>query len=209
MKNELLSELPGKEHYTVCCKRKKEIDRISKLIFVYTIISGAFMLLFTFLAFPVRALSWIPSIFGDSTSAGFIIIQCAEILIMAVLGFMNCLKFKISGIILFFIYSIMMIACFVGGIKAVNSFSFIFAAAGVFVTFRSFTCYSDYKQLEQTEGFPYFNDLLDSDNSAIIYNPNAVPRTSDVMSSVNISEITASSVYGNNAESSNASMPEI
>lgn len=158
--NENLTELPEHAHYSVCLERKKQIDRLSSRIFIFSIITGIIMALMTFFGLPLSAVSLIPSLFGDKFNAYYLIFQWSEIILLAVIAGIGCGKYKVCQLVLFAVYCFIIIGCFISGIKMVDSIPFAIGTAGVIITYPSISAFLDYRQLSETEGFPYFSRIF-------------------------------------------------
>ena len=161
--NEDLLEKPDHSHYASCCTRMSEISKFSKRLLIFAVIAHGFMLLLTFFAVPLGALSLMPSLVGSSTSAVFVILQSAELIAMTVLAALGMGRFKICQIILLAIYMLMVFLSFASGFTAVNSIPFAIAVIGSIIGYPAIASFLDYRHLRTVEGFPYFNSLI-SDN---------------------------------------------
>lgn len=161
--NENLKEKPQHGHYTACLSRLQVIERFSKKILWFTIAESVVLFFFTVADIWMSALSFIPSLFDDPL---YIFVQTAEIILLDVLAFTACSKYKISSVILFIVHCLIIIGCFAGGIRTLNTFPFLIGIIGAVVNYPSISAFLDYRQLTQTEGFPQFSLVLaDADDN--------------------------------------------
>lgn len=174
--NENLTELPEHGHYSACLERKEEIDKISGKILIYAIITGIIMALMTAFGLPLSAVSFIPSIFGDAFNACYLICQWSEIILLAVIAGIGCGKYKFCQLILFTVYCLMILGCFISGVKMIDSIPFAIGAIGVIITYPSISAFLDYRQLMNTEGFPYFSYLFAQTNDNPVYKPQYINK---------------------------------
>lgn len=174
--NENLTELPEHGHYSVCLARKEQIDKLSIKILIYTIITGIIMALMTAFGFPLSAVSLIPSLFGDAFNAYYLICQWSEIILLAVIAGIGCGKYKFCQLILFAIYCFMILGCFISGVKMIDSIPFAIGVIGVIITYPSISAFLDYRQLMNTEGFPYFNHLFAQAEDNPVYKPQYINK---------------------------------
>ncbi|MCM1132549.1 MAG: hypothetical protein NC340_03665 [Ruminococcus flavefaciens] len=158
--NENFAEQPNHAHYMACLKRKGEIDSFSRKVFFYTIAESAVFLVMIFFGLWLSALSWIPSLCGEPFTMPNITAYFAEIILIPVIALAGCGKYKICDIILFAVHCVIILGCFFGGLKTLNTFPLAIGVIGAVVTYPSISAYLDYRQLMQTEGFPQFNNLL-------------------------------------------------
>lgn len=184
--NEELLEKPDHSHYAPCCARMAAIKKFSRRLLIFAVIAHGSMLMLTFFAVPLGALSLLPSLFGSSTSAAFVIVQAAELIAMTVLAALGTGKFKICQIILFAIYLLMVLLAFASGFKAVNTIPFAIAVVGSLTAYPSIASFLDYRHLCTVEGFPYFNSLI-SDTGDSEYKSMYIKqdKTDDVKSETN------------------------
>lgn len=161
-KNEQLYEKPNHEHYMACRTRKLQIDRFSRKVFVCMLIEAVVLLFMFIFGLWLSALSWIPSLCGEPFTIANIAVHSVEIILLPVFAIIGCGKYKICDLILFGINCLIVIGCFFGGLKTVNTFPFLIGITGTILTYPSINAYLDYNQLMQTEGFPQFNNLLAS-----------------------------------------------
>lgn len=158
--NEKLVEQPQHAHYLVCLQRKKEIDRFCRKVFFYSIAEAVILFAMTLFGLWLSVLSWIPSLCGEPFTMPNITAYLIEIILLPVIAFLGCEKNKICTVIFFAIQCLIVIGCFFGGLKTVNTFPFLIGITGTILTYPSISAYLDYRQLMQTEGFPQFNNFL-------------------------------------------------
>lgn len=158
--NEKLSEQSEHAHYLVCLKRKKEIDRFCRKVFAYSIVEAVTFFAMILFGLWLSALSWIPSLCGEPFTMPNISAYLIEIILLPVIALLGCGKNKIFTLIFFAVQCLIVIGCFFGGLKTVNTFPFLIGIIGTIITYPSISAYLDYNQLMQTEGFPQFNNLL-------------------------------------------------
>lgn len=158
--NEKLSEQPEHAHYLVCLKRKKEIDKFCRKVFAYSIAEAVTFFAMMLFGLWLSALSWIPSLCGEPFTMPNILAYLIEIILLPVIALLGCGKNKICTLIFFAVQCLIVIGCFFGGLKTVNTFPFLIGIIGTIITYPSISAYLDYNQLMQTEGFPQFNNLL-------------------------------------------------
>lgn len=164
--NEKLAEQPEHSHYIVCLKRKKEIDRFCRKIFVYSIAEAIIFIIMISFGLWLSALSWLPSVCGEPFTIINITVYLLEIILLPVLAFIGCIKYKICNVILFAVHCLIIIGCFFGGLQTVNTIPFAIGIIGTIINYPSISAYLDYQQLMQTEGFPQFNNFLaDADDN--------------------------------------------
>lgn len=164
--NEKLIEQPKHAHYLVCLNRKTEIDRFCHKLFIFSITEAVIFLVMMSFGLWLSALSWIPSLCGKEFTMPNIAAYLIEIILLPVLALISCGKNKICILILFAIQCLVVIGCFFGGLKTINTFPFLIGIIGVFITYPSINAYLDYRQLMKTEGFPQFNNFLaDADDN--------------------------------------------
>ncbi len=174
--NKNLAELPEHGHYSACLERKKEIDKLSIKILIYTVITGIIMALMTAFGLPLSAVSFIPSLFGDAFNASYLICQWSEIILLAVIAGIGCGKYKFCQLMLFAVYFLIILGCFTGGVKMIDSISFVIGIIGVIITYPSISAFLDYRQLMNTEGFPYFSCLLAQADDNPVYKPQYINK---------------------------------
>lgn len=117
------------------------------------------MIILTWMTFRLCFISIIPNMIGDRTSVYGNIAQTLILIMMALMSALAYGKYKFLSIILFVIYSCMFIGCFFS-FSSHDVFTIIISIGGIATTYRSVEVTLDYKQLTQTEGFPYFNIRL-------------------------------------------------
>ncbi len=177
--NDALLEKPDHSHYAACCNRMAEINRFSKRLLIFAIIAHGFLLLLTFFAIPLGALSLLPSLAGSPTSAAFVILQSAELIVMTILAAAGIGKLKICQLILFAVYLLMIFLGFVSGFSAVNSIPFAIAVIGAIIAYPAIASFLDHRYLCTVEGFPYFNSLI-SDQGDPEYKPMYIKKDKTV-----------------------------
>ncbi|MDE5853922.1 MAG: hypothetical protein K2H19_02530, partial [Ruminococcus sp.] len=141
-----------------------------------TIITGIIMALMTAFGFPLSIVSLIPSLFGDAFNACYLICQWSEIILIAVIAGIGCGKYKFCHLILFAIYCFIILGCFIGGVKMINSIPFAIGIIGIIITYPSISAFFDYRQLMNTEGFPYFNHLFALAEDNPVYKPQYINK---------------------------------
>lgn len=159
--NPELAEKPDCGHYDACCTRMLEIKRFSRILFIYSAVSGLILIFFTCICFYLGPFSLIPSRFGAITDTEYIIAQSLIILSIIGLNGWGYAGKKICHVIVFAMYTFLLLASFFLGTKALLNFGTVCVAVGVLLSFKAFGCYADYEQLYRTEGFPYFSRLFE------------------------------------------------
>ncbi len=164
--NEKLIEQPNHAHYLACLQRKKDIEKFCRKIFFFSIAESAVFAVMIMFGLWLSALSWIPSLCGEPFTIPNIFAYAVEIILLPVIAFAGCGKYKICTVIFFAIQCIIVIGCFLGGFRTVNTFPFLIGIIGSVTASPSISAYLDYRQLMHTEGFPQFNNLLaDTDDN--------------------------------------------
>lgn len=157
MANEKLRVQPNHEHYTACCSRMTAIKKISLRIMIITLAASAFMIILSLFGVDLSVLSIIPGLFGDKYSALYFFAQCFELIVMAIISILGCMRYKICDVILFVIYALMVIYSF---LTHMTPAPMIIGGIGVIFSWQSISAMLDYNQLEETEGFPHFLVVL-------------------------------------------------
>ncbi|MBR4627321.1 MAG: hypothetical protein IKO47_06440 [Ruminococcus sp.] len=184
--NQKLAEKPDHSHYPVCLDRKMEIDRNSLRLLKYTLLACGVLAAFSAFTARFAVISWIPSLFGDTTEVAPLLIQLLEIALICGVAALNCGRWKICGVILTGLYLSMVIF---GNIGMVNDngadvFTVILGAGGVGSSIWTVNDYLDWNQLSETEGFPQFNERFAYQNDNPDYRPlHTGEGASDKMSS--------------------------
>lgn len=164
--NQELAEQDGHAHYLVCLKRKNEIDRLCKKVFFYSIAEAVVFSAMMMFGLWLSALSWIPSLCGEPFTIPNIMATLVEIILLPVIALLGCGNKKICTLVFFVIQCIIVLGCFFGGLKTVNTFPFLIGIIGVIIAYPSISAYLDYRQLMNTEGFPQFsNRIADADDN--------------------------------------------
>lgn len=164
--NSEIAEQPDHAHYLACLKRKREIDRFCRKIFVFSIAEAVILLSMVFFGLWLSALSWIPSLCGEPFTMPNISAYFLELVLLPVIALLGCGKNKIFCLVFFAVQCLIVIGCFFGGFKTVNTFPFLIGIIGTVVAYPSINAYLDYSQLEKTEGFPQFSNFLaDADDN--------------------------------------------
>lgn len=158
--NEKLTEQENHAHYMNCLQRKKEIDKFCHKVFFFSIAESAVLLTMMMFGLWLSALSWLPDICGEPFSMQNIFAYLIEFILLPVIAFIGCGKNKICTLIFFAIQCLIILGCFFGGLKTVNTFPFLIGLIGTIVSYPSISAYLDYNQLMKTEGFPSFNNFL-------------------------------------------------
>lgn len=158
--NKYLAEQPEHGHYIVCLQRLKAIERLSKRIFVFTIIEAIAMGFMTIFGLHIGVISIVASLFGGTFSIGYLSVQILEIITIPLLAFDSCGKHKLYNIIVFAIHCIIIMFCLFEGFQGIMTDVFLIGLIGAIITYPSINAYFDYEQLKQTEGFPYFSNFL-------------------------------------------------
>lgn len=170
--NPKLAELPDHKHYPVCLNRKVAIQENGQSLFIYTLAMGIVLTMLSFFMLRFSVISWLPMLMGESTEPGPFMVQILTIILIIVIAALNYGKHKICGVVLFFIYAFMAVFGFIN--SGNNLPDIMTAALGAFGVVRSFTAfrdYTDWKQLVETEGFPYFNIKVTEADENPTYQP--------------------------------------
>lgn len=149
-------EKPDHGHYALCAGRKTEIDEFSRNVFVYTAGISFILLIITYCGVPLPMISWIPSLFSDSTSLPFLFVQTMELLTVTALSFFAFFRWKFLHIVIFIWYALLVVATFFDH-SAIDVITFIIGVVGTVLTRSCFKVYADYNQLVKTEGWPHFS----------------------------------------------------
>ncbi len=169
MRNTDLDEKPNHGHYAACRNKMAIIDRYYKRCFLFTAAISLLLIILTWMTFRFSIISVFPNIVGDRTDLSANLVQTLIILVLPVLDLLACGKYKIFNVILLFIYGAMF---FTSGFSknASDIFSFLAGAVGGFSHIKAINRFLDYRQLSHTEGFPFFDELLQSreDNSEYV-----------------------------------------
>lgn len=140
-----------------------EIEEYCHRLFIQTCVYCAVLILFSLFTVRFALISWLPSLFGSSTEVLPFFVQVLLIIGIVVLAGFNCGKSKICGVLVLAIFSGMVLF----GMIFINPLNLIMAligAAGVAASAGSIGVFLDYRQLENTEGFPYFSYTLTPQN---------------------------------------------
>ena len=154
--NEELLEQPDHAHYPACLGRLTAIKAYCSRSFYFSAFSGFFMGVLTLFGVRFSLISFIPDLIGDPTVIISDIVQHIIIIGIAVMAGFSVGKFKIFSPILFALYALMAII----SVFTSDIISFVIGAAGGAFNYKCLSVYFDYKQLSQTEGFPFFNKRL-------------------------------------------------
>lgn len=160
-KNPALLAQPNCGHYDACCTRMIQIKSFSSRLFLFTTISNGFMILSTFLGLHLGPFSLLPSLAGENYSIGYMLIQLAELILMEVLAVLGFIRYKECSSVLCVIYVLAVLSGIGGGRDCIMNGGFIVAVIGVILSYPSFSVCADFKQLVETEGYPYFNRLFE------------------------------------------------
>lgn len=157
--NHDLDEQPNHGHYSACLGRKAEIDSGCRKTFFYTVFASAVFIVLTIYTLRIAVISWLPAMLGESTEVGPYFLQIFLILCLLLVAALGCSKYKIFHVLLFLIYALMVFVAAVFHPYGISDvISLVIGAGGAATTFRSYSAFMDYRQLEQTEGFPHFNE---------------------------------------------------
>lgn len=157
--NEELAEKPEHGHYPVCLGRLNAINAYCRRSFFYTAAVCLLMIILTIFTIRFNVISWLPNLIGDGTTVGANLVQTLLLLAMAGMSALAVGKYKFFNMLLFVIYLTMAFSCFFTN-YFFDVLSFFIGAVGAALTFKSFSAFLDYRQLSQTEGFPFFNKRL-------------------------------------------------
>lgn len=160
-KNPALLAQPNCGHYDACCTRMLQIKSFSNRLFLFASISNGFMILSTILGLPLGPFSLLPSLAGENYSIGYMLIQLTELILMEVLAIIGYVRYKECSSALCVIYVLAVLSGIGGGLGCMKTVGFAAAVIGVIISYPSFNACADYKQLVETEGYPYFNRLFE------------------------------------------------
>lgn len=156
--NPKLAELPNHKHYPNCLARKTEIEENCQIIFTLTLGVGILFFMLTLFSLRFAVISWIPALLGEADEMLPFLVQEATVLFIVLLAGLNCGKRKLCGVILLFIYLFMAVFGFICSGENVGDYlTAIIGVIGTFCSLFSVRAYTDWKQLVNTEGFPYFS----------------------------------------------------
>ncbi|MBP3380410.1 MAG: hypothetical protein J6K77_06065 [Ruminococcus sp.] len=174
--NKKLLDQPNHGHYPYCMMRKKQIEKTSARILAVTVISGGIMLLCTFLGIPLGIFSAAASAVSGGSYIAFLIISWLEILLIVFLAVMNFFRSKAYGILLFLIYAALSISVLHSGERTpVGMIPLVIGVAGVIAAHRAVQDLADQRQLELTEGYPFFSEIY----TELTENPDYTSRYED------------------------------
>lgn len=171
MINTRLTELPEHGHYIACSDRMCSIDRFCRRLCGYTCFVCIVMLVLTWCTIRIGVISIIPNMLGERSDLLPNFFQSLLIIMMAAFSFLSYFRYKIFSVFLFLIYAAMLVAGLFSNEITSHHFSIIIGLGGVIFSYNSFFVYSDYKQLQLTEGFPDFSKRLTFQNQHSEYVP--------------------------------------
>lgn len=205
--NKKLAARPDHSHYPACLDRKVDIEKTAVEVLVYTVSVCVIMLIFSIFMQRFAVISWIPSLFGESTDAGPFFLQLLLIIAFAFVSALNCSeKYKVCGLVIFGMYSMMAVFGFIGiNSNSCDLLTFAFGAFGTARTFRLVPDYLDWKQLRSTEGYPHFNIRFTVQNE----HPEYQPQHTGAGSSENMSDPEVIAVQDFTGQDIHSQMPEL
>jgi len=204
--NPKLAELPDHKHYPACLSRKVAIQEKSQSLFIYTLAMGLILIMLSFFSLRFSVISWLPMLMGESTEVLPFFVQLLTIIMIIVIAALNYGKHKICGVVLFFIYAFMAVFGFINSDD--NLPDIMTSTLGAFGTVRSITAFKDYtdwKQLVDTEGFPFFSVRV----TEATENPNYQPQYTGAGAATNMSSPVQNDPLLFTGQDVDADMPEI
>lgn len=150
--NKKLQDQPNHGHYPYCAMRKKQIEKASVKILAVSALSGTLMAI-------LRAVNWL------------------AIMLLVFFAIMNFFRSKAYGIPVFIFYALLSTYALFSGISnPANAILLFFGLVGIAVSWRVFHDFADQRQLEITEGYPFFNEIY----TELKENPDYSTRYEDV-----------------------------
>lgn len=165
-KNPDFLEKPDHAHYPICRGRLDAIEAVSQNTLKVSIPICLFMVVLSLLAVPLHVVGWIPLMFTLKDAkpfgmgVGFSIMQTVCCLVMLLFAFLGCTKRKIFNVILFFMYAFMLVSSLLIRLTVFDIITAIMGGVGVVNSFGALSGYRDFKQLQNTEGYPLFSAIL-------------------------------------------------
>ncbi len=181
-KNPELAEKPNHAHYPVCRGRLDEINKISYKTFYYTICVSLILGLFSIMQVPLNVVGWVPMLFtmednqAYNMSFGFCFTQFIMCIVFCFISALGCTRQKIFTVITFVLYCLMFVSSVFTFFSRFDMITALLGFIGICVSFYSVTAYTDYKQLEKTEGFPIFSTILADYEEQKKKNPNGFSK---------------------------------
>lgn len=158
--NKKLLDQPNHGHYPYCIMRKKQIEKAAVRILAVSAASGGIMLICTLIGIPMGIFSSIAYAISGGSYMAFLLISWLEILLTVFLAVMNFFRSKVYGIPLLIIYAALSISILHSSNRAPTVLiPLAIGVAGIIVTQRVYFDYADQKQLELTEGCPFFSEI--------------------------------------------------
>lgn len=158
--NKKLMDQPGHGHYPYCAMRKKQIENSAVRILAVSAASGAVMLVCTLLGVPMGFFTSIASAISGDSYMAFLAVSWLEIILTVLLAVMNFFRSKAYGIPLLIIYAALSVSVLHGSERTPASLIPLFIGiVGISVSQRVFFDFADQRQLEITEGYPFFSEI--------------------------------------------------
>lgn len=157
--NKKLLDQPNHGHYPYCAVRKKQIEKASTKILFFAAASSVLMLVCAFYTMPLGIFTMIASAFSGDLYIIYLGISLLEILATVYLAIMNFFRSKAYGIPLFIIYSLLFLTSLLDSVTYAGPVPMLVGFVGMGTTLRVFSDYADQKQLEMTEGYPFFSEI--------------------------------------------------
>ncbi|MCM1528446.1 MAG: hypothetical protein NC093_00425 [Alistipes sp.] len=158
--NKKLMDQPGHGHYPYCAMRKKQIENSAVKILAFSSASGAVMLVCTLLGVPMGFFTSIASVVSGDSYMAFLAVSWLEIILTVLLAVMNFFRSKAYGIPVFFIYAALSVSVLHGSERTPTSMiPLLIGVVGFIVSSRVFFDFADQRQLEITEGYPFFSEI--------------------------------------------------
>ncbi len=172
--NQKLKDQPGHGHYPYCAMRKKQIEKSSVKILAVSAAAGALMLVCTFTGIRLGFISAVASVIGGSSYMAFLAVSWLEILLIVFLAIMNFFRSKAYGILVLIIYAALFVSALTGG-RYMDVVPFLIGIVGIAASWRVFSDFADQRQLEVTEGYPFFSEIY----TELTENPDYTARYED------------------------------
>lgn len=158
--NKKLQDQPNHGHYPYCTTRKKQIEKASLRLLVVSAASAGLMIMCTFGGIPLGLFTKIASAISGDSYMAFLMFSWLEILLLVFLASMNFFRSKAYGIPIFIFYAVLSVSILFDGVSTgVGVIPLFVGLTGLAVSWRVFPDYADQQQLENTEGYPFFNEI--------------------------------------------------
>ncbi len=156
---ESLREQPNHKHYSACLQKKLEIKKYTSVLAIAVPIICMIIAIFAFAGVDIPLFANFASAFTKNDIVK-LVFEIVGLVLLAVLSFLGNVVDIVYDFVLLIVFALMLIFSFFN-LDSVNNFLVMAViAGGCGVSLKSFESFFNWRQLEQTEGFPQFSHSI-------------------------------------------------